>query len=121
MNKVIIQCSNCNSIILSWSLIDVVHAGFWCESPSDTSYVFDQQLFRLWDSIQKRMPGTSESSFIHGLEDVSVMKGRVCFSLVELILFNFPLMFLHNFLYSSLLNGQNCILTHSRLTPIFEL
>ena len=83
--------SNCNSIIPSWSLNDVVQAGFWPGSPTDTSYVFDQQLFRLWDSIQKRMPGTSESSFIRALEDVSVMKGRVCW----LSLFNFVLMFLH--------------------------
>lgn len=56
---------------------DVVQAGYWPRSPTDTSYVFDQQLFKLWDSIQKRMPGTSESSFIRALEDVSVMKGRV--------------------------------------------
>lgn len=56
---------------------DVVQAGYWPGSPTDTSYVFDQQLFKLWDSIKKRMPGTSESSFILALEDVSVMKGRV--------------------------------------------
>ena len=41
----------------------------------DTSYVFDEQLFHLWDAFQKRMPGTSERFFIRALEDVSVMKG----------------------------------------------
>ena len=56
---------------------DVVQAGYWPGSPTDISYVFDQQLFKLWDSIKKRMPGTSESSFILALEDVSVMKGRL--------------------------------------------
>ena len=56
---------------------DVVQAGYWPGSPTDTSYVFDQQLFKLWDSFQKRMPGTSDSSFIRALEDVSVMKRRV--------------------------------------------
>ena len=56
---------------------DVVQAGYWPGSPTDTSYVFDQQLFKLWDSIKKRMPGTLESLFIQALEDVSVMKGRV--------------------------------------------
>jgi len=61
----------------SWTLADVVHAGYWPGSPTDTSYVFDQRLFQLWDSLQKRMPGTSETSFIRALEDVSVMKGRV--------------------------------------------
>ena len=55
----------------------MVQAGYWPGSPTDTSYVFDQQLFYLWDSLQRRMPGTSESSFIRALEDVSVMNGRV--------------------------------------------
>jgi len=55
-----------------------VQAGYWPGSPTDMSYVFDQQLFYLvWDSVQKRMPGTSENSFIRALEDVSVLKGRV--------------------------------------------
>lgn len=77
LNKSIIQCSQCSFVSPSWSLSDVVHAGYWPGSPTDTSYVFDQQLFYLWDAFQKRMPGTSESSFIRALEDVSVMKGRV--------------------------------------------
>ena len=71
------QCSQCNFVSPSLSLSDVVHAGYWPGSPTDTSYIFDQQLFHLWDAFQKRMPGTSESSFIRALEDVSVMKGRV--------------------------------------------
>lgn len=36
---------------------DVVQAGYWPGSPTDTSYVFDQQLFKLWDSIQKECLG----------------------------------------------------------------
>ena len=61
----------------SWTLTDVVQSGYWPGSPADTSYVFDQQLFQLWESLQKRMPGTSETSFIRALEDVSAMRGRV--------------------------------------------
>ena len=61
----------------SWTVTDIVQAGYWPGSPTDTSYVFDQQLFQLWDSLQKRMPGTSESSFIRALEDVSAINGRV--------------------------------------------
>ena len=74
LNKSTIQRSQCNFVSPSWSL---VHSGYWPGSPTDTSYVFDQQLFHLWDTCQKRMPGTSESSFIRALEDVSVMKGGV--------------------------------------------
>ena len=79
LNKFTVQCSGCQACNPSWSLCDVVQAGYWPGSPTDTSYVFDQQLFYLWDSLQKRMPGTSESSFIRALEDVSVMRGRVSF------------------------------------------
>ena len=68
---------------------DVVHPGYWPGSPTDTSYVFDQQLFYLWDSLQKRMPGTSETSFVRALEDVSVLKGRVSFQHVKINLIFF--------------------------------
>ena len=68
-----IQYSQCNFVSLSWSLCDVIHAGYWPGSPTDTSYVFDQQLFHLQDAFQKRMPGTSESSIIRALEDVPVI------------------------------------------------
>ena len=67
----------------------MVHAGYWPGSPTDTSYVFDQQLFYLWDSLQKRMPGTSETSFVKALEDVSVLKGRVSFKHVKINLILF--------------------------------
>ncbi|XP_044163520.1 uncharacterized protein LOC114951222 isoform X3 [Acropora millepora] len=75
-NKYAVHCRNCNDVTPSWTIRDVVQTGYWPGSPSETSYVFDQQLFRLWDSLQKRMPGTSESSFIRALEDVSAMSGR---------------------------------------------
>ena len=77
LNKAVIHCKRCNDIAPSWTLAGVVHAGYWPGSPTDTTYVFDQRLFQLWDSLQKRMPGTSETSFIRALEDVSLMKGRV--------------------------------------------
>ena len=73
LNKSTIQCSQCNFVSPSWSLSDVIHAGYWPGSPTDTSYVFDQQLFHLQDAFQKRMPGTSESSIIRALEDVPVI------------------------------------------------
>ena len=77
LNKFSIQCSRCDAVTPCGSISDMVQAGYWPGSPTDTSYLFDQQLFRLWDAIQKRMPGSSESSFIRALEDVSVTKGRV--------------------------------------------
>lgn len=100
LNKAIVQCTKCKTVLPSQSLTDVVQTGYWPGSPTDTSYLFDQRLFQLWDSIQKRMPGTSESSFVRALEDVSVMNGRVWFFIVFI--------FLHvsGFLYLNVLNSH---------------
>lgn len=77
LKKFVVHCKKCNAISPSWTVTDIVQAGYWPASPTDTSYVFDQQLFQLWYSLQKRMPGTSESSFIRALEDISAINGRV--------------------------------------------
>ena len=70
-------CSSCNITLPSWNLTDFVMAGYWPGSPSDPAYIFDQSLLDMWDNLQKRMPGTSESSFINGLGDFSESRGRV--------------------------------------------
>ena len=44
---------------------------------SNVCYIFDQELFKFWDLLQKRMPGASERAFVSGLEDFSVTRGRV--------------------------------------------
>jgi len=68
----------------SWTIQDIVQAGFWPGSSNvNFGYVFDQNLFKFWDSIQKRMPGTSENSFIRALEDFSQAKGRVSLIMYE--------------------------------------
>lgn len=46
LNKCAVQCSSCHHAeTLTWTLRDVVVAGYWPGSPTDTSYVFVQQLF----------------------------------------------------------------------------
>lgn len=71
-------CPNCKKDVSSLSLSDIVQAGYWPGSPTDScSYLFDQTLFLQWSALQKRMPGTSETAFIKALEDVSAAKGRV--------------------------------------------
>lgn len=46
VNKCAVQCSSCHHAeTLTWTLRDVVVAGYWSGCPTDTSYVFDQQLF----------------------------------------------------------------------------
>ena len=46
LNKCVVQCSSCHHAeTLSWTLRVVIVAGYWPGGPTDTSYVFDQQLF----------------------------------------------------------------------------
>ena len=52
--------------------------GCWPGSPKQFNHVFSEQLFRLWDSVRKHMPGTSETAFLRSLGNISSERGRVC-------------------------------------------
>jgi hypothetical protein len=54
-----------------------INEGYWPGSPCQVNYLFDQKVFRVWESFQMWMPGSSESAFIKALEDISSAKGRV--------------------------------------------
>ena len=52
--------------------------GFWPGSVERHSqYLFDEDLFLLFDFLQKFNPGMSSSGFLHALEEFSVVKNRV--------------------------------------------
>jgi hypothetical protein len=53
--------------------------GYWPGSPKQISHVFSEELFRLWDSVRKHMPGTSETAFLRAVGDISSERGRVGF------------------------------------------
>ncbi|XP_044171275.1 uncharacterized protein LOC122955576 isoform X2 [Acropora millepora] len=69
-------CNCCGHKVNPWSLERIIAAGYWPGSPKDLTYLFDQNLFRQWDFVQKRLPGTSETSFLKALGDFSLCKGR---------------------------------------------
>lgn len=75
----VIVCTCCGHKGNPWSLKNIITAGYWPGSPKDVTYLFDQNLFRQWDFLQKRLPGTSEVSFLKALGDLSQTKGRVSF------------------------------------------
>ncbi|KAJ7337885.1 hypothetical protein OS493_008043 [Desmophyllum pertusum] len=75
-NNYAVVCNCCGHKINPWSLENIIAAGYWPGSPKDLSYLFDQNLFRQWDFLQKRLPGTSEVSFVKALGDLSESKGR---------------------------------------------
>ena len=70
-------CNFCGYKINQWSLKNIIAAGYWPSSLKDLNYLFDQNLFRQWDFLQKQFPGTSEVSFLKALGDFSQAKGRV--------------------------------------------
>ena len=59
---------------------NLLQSGLWPGSPVNVQYLFEQEVFLMWDLFRKRMPGTSENAFVKTLEDMSVERGRVSIS-----------------------------------------
>lgn len=77
LHKFTIRCNVCNSIYDPFEAVNVVRHGFWPSNCSNVSYLFSNDLFYLWDSFRKNMPGSSMRAFIRSLEDISSLHGRV--------------------------------------------
>ena len=77
VNFCIFHCKDCKNVFSPLDSSNLIQAGYWLGSISNTKYVFSQDLFFKWDLLQKRLPGSSESGFLRSLEDFSVIRGRV--------------------------------------------
>ena len=77
VNFCIFHCKDCKNVFSPLDSSNLIQAGYWPGSISNTKYVFFQDLFFKWDLLQKRLPGSSESGFLRSLEDFSVIRGRV--------------------------------------------
>ena len=77
VNLCIFHCKDCKNVFSPLDSSNLIQAGYWPGSISNTKYVFSQDLFFKWDLLQKRLPGSSESGFLRSLEDFSVIRGRV--------------------------------------------
>ena len=67
-----LQCSKTYEV----SIGDLVAQNLW-PGGLNSSYIFDQTLFQFYDTLQKILPGVSETGFIKTLEHISEQKGRV--------------------------------------------
>jgi hypothetical protein len=67
-------CDECGIIQSPMSMKNILRNGFWPGSPCNINYLFDQEVFRVWEAFRKRMPGSSESAFIKALEDISLLR-----------------------------------------------
>lgn len=78
-----LTCSACQNCTKFSHPKSVIQEEFWPGSARRKSqYMFDQDLFLLFDLLQKNMPGVSESGLIKTLEMFSEVKGRVSHNLV---------------------------------------
>ena len=72
-----LHCNTCGFNIDPFNIDVILKSGYWPGSPTQVNCMIDQTVFRLWDSFRKRMPGSSEKSFMMSLSDISLMIGRV--------------------------------------------
>ena len=71
-------CQACKEVVYSESPIDLICEGYWPGATERRSqYIFDQELFKFYDLLQKNNPGLSEYGFLQTLRQFSEVKGRV--------------------------------------------
>lgn len=66
------MCGSCNST----SDVSPARLGYWPGSPTNAPYLFYYDVFHLWDTMQKNMPGSSCSAYVKTLAQISDKKGR---------------------------------------------
>ena len=81
-----LMCEGCNAVQTPMSVNNIIRNGFWPGSPCQVNYLFDQEVFRVWDMFRMQMPGSSESAFIKALEDISALKSRVSIAYSSIII-----------------------------------
>ncbi|XP_065068257.1 uncharacterized protein LOC135693656 [Rhopilema esculentum] len=101
-NEAYFFCTNCSLIISGCTVRSMLIAGYLPASPQRATTFFSLDLLRFWDSLSMNSPGTSLSSFVRSLENVSKMSGRV--SIVPFpLLYKFLKMECTNFLFAELI------------------
>eukprot|EP00795_Rhopilema_esculentum_P011127 gene11127-20007_t len=75
-NEAYFFCTNCSLIISGCTVRSMLIAGYLPASPQRATTFFSLDLLRFWDSLSMNSPGTSLSSFVRSLENVSKMSGR---------------------------------------------
>lgn len=75
--KYTIVCKSCGAKDDPFDLRTIIRSGYWPAAPTTLNYLVDVNLFNLWSNIRSKMPGTSESSFIAALVELSLGNGRI--------------------------------------------
>ena len=72
-----VLCQDCNSVNDPFNVETIIKSGFWPGSLTHINYIIKEDVFSIWDSFRKRMPGSSERSFLMSLNDMAAENGRV--------------------------------------------
>ena len=78
LHKYTLKCEVCHNVLDPFTLDLLLLSDFWPGSPRNISYIIKISVFSLWDAFRKRMPGSSERSFLQALADIGIENGRVC-------------------------------------------
>ena len=77
MQKFYHSCATCSASFDPFTVNKLICRGFWPSNCDSIYYLFSVDLFVLWDSLRKRLPGSSSRGFIKSLEDLSTAHRRV--------------------------------------------
>uniref|UniRef100_A0A7M5X0A6 CxC3 like cysteine cluster domain-containing protein n=1 Tax=Clytia hemisphaerica TaxID=252671 RepID=A0A7M5X0A6_9CNID len=72
----VLQCCHCNQIVDPFSLKNILISGFWPSSPNNFGCLISEGVFLTWDHFRKHMPGSSSTSFLESLNDLTLHFGR---------------------------------------------
>ena len=81
LNKSLFSYCNCGLITDPFTLNSLIKSGYGPNVASNKTFIVKEDCLQLWDRYSKRSPGTSLSSFLKSLEDISIMNERVFFIL----------------------------------------
>lgn len=77
LHKHHLLCEDCSTVIDPFTIGVLLKSGYWPGSVLSINYLIKEEVFILWDTFRKRMPGSSERAFLMSLNDISNDNGRV--------------------------------------------
>lgn len=76
LHKHHLLCEDCSTVIDPFTIGVLLKSGYWPGSVLSINYLIKEEVFILWDTFRKRMPGSSERAFLMSLNDISNDNGR---------------------------------------------
>jgi len=75
-NDILYACQTCSYCENGVTQQNMVLSGYWPATPQIGVTYYSNDLFELWDALCSQSPGTSTTSFLKSLENISISAGR---------------------------------------------